>query len=137
MSQARSKPIHHATASSTESTAKPTSVGAIKGGKAPASLAKVKLEALDALSKRISCALTLETDGLPGFAKAGWTASFLPTLYSYLSAANNPWELYAKGSNLVKTIQNILDTVYPGSQYEVQLGDKIFTMVGHNLIGPL
>ena len=116
-----------AAAAPTKSTAKSMYVGASRGGTAPASAAKANFKAL---VKGVPRALTLDIDGLPDFARASWITSFLPTLYSYLSAATNPWELHAKGSNLVKTIQKIFDAVYPGSRYKVKLSDKIFTMVG-------
>ena len=130
-SQSGPKPISRiASAGSMACTAtsESKSVGPSKE-KAPASLRKVKSESLDALTENIPYAPTFETDGLPDFVRAGWSTSFLPTLYCYLSASPNPWELYKKGANLVNTIQEIVDTVYPRSAYKVKLGDKIFTMV--------
>ncbi|KAH9992963.1 hypothetical protein BJV74DRAFT_713691, partial [Russula compacta] len=65
---------------------------------------------------------------LPDFAKARWVMSFLPTLYARLASALNPWRPYNVGSDLVDTVQEVVDFVYPGSGYEVKLGDKIYTM---------
>jgi hypothetical protein len=70
-----------------------------------------------------------DVDGLPEFARARWTTSFLPMLYSCLASASNPWELYEADSDLVGTIQEIVDVVYPKSGYRVDLGDKIFLTV--------
>lgn len=134
------KPISRiASAGSTACTAtsESKSVGPSKG-KSLASLTKVKFESPGALTEHIPYyAPTFETDGLPDFVRAGWSTSFLPTLYCYLSAASNPWELYKKGANLVNTIQEIVDTVYPRSAYKVKLGDKIFTMVRYILMCPI
>ena len=138
-SQSGPEPISRvASAGSTACTAtsESKSIGPSKG-KALASLTKVKSESPGTLTENISYAPTFETDGLPDFVRAGWSTSFLPTLYCYLSAAPNPWELYKKGANLVNTIQEILDTVYPRSAYKVKLGDKIFTMVGYILMRAL
>jgi hypothetical protein len=97
-------------------------------GNAPAKPSKVKSEG-PISGASVETAYRSDVEGLPGFARAQWTASFLPTLYGCLASASNPWELYERDSNLVDTIQEIVDVVYPNSGYRVKLGDKIFMMV--------
>ncbi|KAI0000683.1 hypothetical protein BJV74DRAFT_748348, partial [Russula compacta] len=69
-----------------------------------------------------------DLDGLPEWAKASWSMSFLPTIYVYLLAAPKPFELYMRGSNLLATVQEVADIVYLGSGYRAKLMDRIFTM---------
>ncbi|KIM80299.1 hypothetical protein PILCRDRAFT_49899, partial [Piloderma croceum F 1598] len=71
---------------------------------------------------------TSDVDGLPEFARAAWSTSFLPTLYDSLACASKPWDLPGDGSDMVKFIQEILDSVYPGTGYQVKLNDRIFSM---------
>jgi hypothetical protein len=70
-----------------------------------------------------------ETEGLPAFAKAKWTSCFLPTLYACLASATDPWQLYGEDSTFIITLQGILDIVYPKSGYNIEVGDKIYSMV--------
>lgn len=135
-SKVRPKPIIRrvAAAAPTGSTATSASAGASKG-KAPAKPMKVKSEVpVKTESTPLQQAPNDDLDGLPEWAKASWSMSFLPTLYAYLSAAPKPFELYAKGSNLLATIQEVADIVYPRSGYRVKLTDKIYTMVKHIII---
>ncbi|KAH9979672.1 hypothetical protein BJV74DRAFT_780142, partial [Russula compacta] len=120
---AKPKPIIHRMAATAS-----TSAGSSKG-KALAKLAKVKYEPLVVKAESIPLLLTTGTlDDLPNWAKASWSTSFLPTLYAHLSVACKPFQPYAKGSNLLVTIQEITDIVYLGSGYRVGLTDKIYTM---------
>ncbi|KAH9979671.1 hypothetical protein BJV74DRAFT_888022 [Russula compacta] len=121
--EAKPKPIIHRMAATAS-----TSAGSSKG-KALAKLAKVKYEPLVVKAESIPLLLTTGTlDDLPNWAKASWSTSFLPTLYAHLSVACKPFQPYAKGSNLLVTIQEITDIVYLGSGYRVGLTDKIYTM---------
>lgn len=72
---------------------------------------------------------TLDVNGLHEFTRAAWSTSFLPTLYDSLACASKPWDLPGDGSDMVKFIQEILDSVYPGTGYRVKLNDQIFSMV--------
>jgi hypothetical protein len=126
-SQVRPKPIIHCIAAAAPggSTATSTSAGASKG-KALAKPMKVKSEVpVKTESIPLQQAPNNNLNGLPKWAKASWSMSFLPTLYTYLSAATKPFELYVKGSNLLATIQEVADIVYPGSGYHIKLMDKI------------
>ena len=73
--------------------------------------------------------ISFETDSLPIFARGKWGTSFLPTLYTCLGSASNPWKLYEEDSNFIETLQTILDIVYPDSGFIIVIGDKIYSMV--------
>ena len=71
-------------------------------------------------------------DNLPQFARSAWSSEFLPTLYAFLGSLEKPWELSdPKETDNVKTIQMLIDIVYPGSKYEVKLNDRIYLMVNY------
>jgi len=94
------------------------------------SAAKVKKEGPASVgSPDIVLLSTSDVDGLPEFARAAWSTSFLPTLYDALACAPKPWDLPGDTSDMVKFIQGILDAVYPGTGYRVKLNDRIFSMV--------
>jgi hypothetical protein len=67
---------------------------------------------------------------LPEFARAAWSTSFLPTLYSRLACSNDPFVI---DLDLVTAIQEIVDIVYPNTTYKVRLNDKMYSMVGQAL----
>ncbi|EDR12027.1 uncharacterized protein LACBIDRAFT_314143 [Laccaria bicolor S238N-H82] len=62
---------------------------------------------------------------LPHFVQAEWTTRFLPTLYHCLFASDDPFGPFSKGPNLVNTIQNVLNLLYPGNNYKVMCGSKL------------
>jgi hypothetical protein len=119
--EAELKPVGHKTVS--KPSARPTSA-------TKESTTKVKKEApVSVGSPDIVLLSTSDVDGLPEFACAAWSTSFLPTLYNSLGCAPKPWDLPGDGSDMVKFVQEILDTVYPGTGYWVKLNDRIFSMV--------
>jgi hypothetical protein len=97
-------------------------------GKTSAKRSKVKSEA-PISGDPVENSHHSDINGLPDFAMARWTTSFLPMLYSRLASALNPWEPYERDSSLVNVVQEIIDGVYPKSGYRVKLGDKIFIKV--------
>lgn len=64
---------------------------------------------------------------LPRFIRADWRARFIPTLYHCLLASNDPF-LDFQRSNAEKTIQLVLDTVIPGTDYKVEWDSKLCQM---------
>jgi hypothetical protein len=68
------------------------------------------------------------SDGLPTFARAGWATRFIPTLGHCLANALNPWDI-GNGVDIIAIIQGVLDTAYPSSGYQVQYGDRVYSMV--------
>ena len=81
----------------------------------------------------ISVAITTTSDAgaLPEFARATWSTSFLPTLYKCLACSSDPFVI---GPDLVNVVQEIVNIVYPDSNYQVRSNDKIFTMVRHSFL---
>jgi hypothetical protein len=73
-----------------------------------------------------SLAMGSDTTGLPDFARSAWSTSFLPTLYSRLGSSSNPFVL---GADMVQVIQEVVNLVYPNSDYQVRVNDRIFTLV--------
>ena len=65
-------------------------------------------------------------DTLPEFAQSTWSTSFLPMLYSRLGSAPNPFLI---DTDMVNAVQEVVDIVYPGSDYQVRVNDRIFTLV--------
>jgi hypothetical protein len=63
---------------------------------------------------------------LPEFARGAWSSSFLPTLVDRLGQSPDPFVIEA---DMVKVIQDIVDLVYPGVDYQVRANDYIFNMV--------
>jgi hypothetical protein len=63
---------------------------------------------------------------LPDFARAAWSTNFLPTLYDCLGCSSDPFVI---NPNMVNAIQDVVDFVYPGSQYRVRANDKLSIMV--------
>lgn len=69
---------------------------------------------------------------LPEFARAEWLSSFLPTFYAYLGSCADPLDV-CTGKGIIKEIQDIVDIVYPTSNYTVQYNSKFYSVVSSNL----
>ena|ERR1019366_4207729 len=65
-----------------------------------------------------------KADSIPGFPRAWWTTSFLPTLYDSLCCSEKPFQDFQKGEHTMKRLQGIVDLVYPDSEYCVKWGDE-------------
>ncbi|KII83567.1 hypothetical protein PLICRDRAFT_180340 [Plicaturopsis crispa FD-325 SS-3] len=63
---------------------------------------------------------------LPEFARAAWASAFLPTLYAFLAASETPWSPAGADGDLVPALQDIVNTVWPGTNYRVRYNDRIF-----------
>ena len=63
---------------------------------------------------------------LPEFARSAWSTS-LPTLYSCLGCSPTPFVIHVDPT---KGTQEVVDVVYPDSDYQVICNDRIFTLVG-------
>jgi hypothetical protein len=74
----------------------------------------------------ISGAVASNINTLPAFARSTWGNTFLPTLYDRLGCASDPFVI---DIDMVKVIQEVVDLAYPDSDYQVQLGDRIFVLV--------
>ncbi|KAF8493028.1 hypothetical protein F5888DRAFT_1806464 [Russula emetica] len=62
---------------------------------------------------------------LPEFARTNWSTHFLPTLYDCLGCSHDPFVI---GSDIVKPIQAVVNTAYPGSGYRVLANDRLVVM---------
>jgi hypothetical protein len=72
-----------------------------------------------------SLARSTEVEGIPEFARAAWTTSFLPALYNNLYLSERPFKDFLKGQEVVQRIQTLVDVVYPDSGYCVRWGDDL------------
>lgn len=62
---------------------------------------------------------------LPEFVRAGWVSRFLPTLYHRFGSCIDPWNTFSKGDDMLKIVQELINTVYPDNVYHARWGDKI------------
>lgn len=67
--------------------------------------------------------------GLPEFVRADWVTRFLPTLSRCFGASADPWNIFSKGEETLKVIQDIVNIVFPGNMYRARWGDKIYATV--------
>jgi len=112
-----------ATSCTNSATARSTSaLSRTTNTKAKLSKMKSKASFLSASTNSIHVlpVLDIDADGLPTFARANWSTSFLPTLYALLGSSSKPWKLYKKGSGILETAQEVINIVYPNSGYHVK-----------------
>jgi hypothetical protein len=67
-----------------------------------------------------------DLSNLPEFTRAAWPTRFLPTLYTCLGCSHSPFVI---SLDMVQTIQDVLDYVYPDADYRVRAGDRFYKMV--------
>ena len=56
---------------------------------------------------------------IPAFMGATWTNMFLPTLYDIFGCLGHPFAHFSKGLEVVQNIQEVIDLVWPSSNYKV------------------
>lgn len=66
---------------------------------------------------------------LPEFVRAAWVSRFLPTLYHRFGSCVDPWNTFSKGDDMLKIVQELINTVYPDNVYHARWGDKITYVV--------
>lgn len=66
---------------------------------------------------------------LPPFARAAYASVFLPTLYHRLGCSETPFKEFSKGDDMVAVVQEVVDCVWPGSDWQVRWGDKLCSLV--------
>jgi hypothetical protein len=71
----------------------------------------------------------VSTYGLPEFVRADWVIHFLPTLYHRFGISIDPWNTFSKGEEMLRIVQEVVNTVYPGNMYRAKWGDKICAAV--------
>jgi hypothetical protein len=67
-----------------------------------------------------------DLSSLPEFTRGDWPTRFLPTLYSCLGCSDSPFVI---SLDMVQTIQDIVDYVYPDTDYRVRAADRVYKMV--------
>ncbi|KAH9993138.1 hypothetical protein BJV74DRAFT_795658 [Russula compacta] len=110
--------------------ATPVPMSEVKVKKESKAIAKVKGNSPISVTSNSNATPSASLNSLPEFAHSAWDTEFLPTLYKYLGSLEKPWELSKpKETDDVKTVQMILDIVYPCSNYKVTINDRIYIMV--------
>ncbi|KAH9018292.1 hypothetical protein EDB85DRAFT_1897238 [Lactarius pseudohatsudake] len=67
-----------------------------------------------------------DSSNMPSFVMSDWTTRFLPTLYHVLFCSEKPFHDFSKGSDLLKTVQMVLDVVHPHHSYVVTTESKLY-----------
>ena len=67
--------------------------------------------------------------GIPALMGTAWTNSFLLMLYDILGQLGHPFAHFSKGLEVTKNIQEVIDLVWPGSDYKVQWSDTACSKV--------
>lgn len=62
---------------------------------------------------------------VPSFMNAAWAKTFLPTLYDSLGRSEKPFSHFSKGPEIVIAIQEAIDLVWVGTDYQVQWTDEV------------
>jgi len=122
----KSTTVQKATATAFEAKPKPKSKPHLANSKVP----KDRVERRSSSVTDISAPSDHNVTVLPEFARSAWSTTFLPTLYARLGCSPDPFVIDA---DMVKVIQEIVDLVYPDIEYQVQVDDKIFTMVSNRV----
>jgi hypothetical protein len=66
---------------------------------------------------------------LPEFVRADWIPRFLPTLFHRFGISIDPWGTFSKGEEMLKAVQAVINSVFPGNTYRVKWGDAICAAV--------
>ncbi|KAH9032128.1 hypothetical protein EDB85DRAFT_2145690 [Lactarius pseudohatsudake] len=67
-----------------------------------------------------------DSSNMPSFVMSDWTTRFLPTLYHVLFCSEKPFHDFSKGSDLLKTVQMVVDVVHPHHSYVVTTESKLY-----------
>ena len=57
------------------------------------------------------------------FMTAAWSSSFLLTLYDSLGQSKKPFAHFSKGLDIVGKLQDAIDMVWPGTDYNIKWSD--------------
>lgn len=66
---------------------------------------------------------------LPHFMQAAWSTAFLPTLYDSLGHSSQPFADFTKGPKVVSKLQEAIDLIWPGTDFQIQWPDVPCTKV--------
>lgn len=68
---------------------------------------------------------------VPRFMLAAWSSSFLPTIYDSLGRSKKPFAHFSKGPDIVTKLQEAIDLVWPGTDYDIQWSDLACSKVSN------
>ena len=66
---------------------------------------------------------------VPGFMDAAWANTFLPMLYDIFGCSQYPFSHFLKSGKVVKNIQDVINLVWPGTNYDIQWSDAVCSKV--------
>ena len=87
-----------------------------------------KKEAVQPMVSRDSSARAKVTE-VPHFMQATWSTTFLPTLYDSLGCLSQPFADFAKGLKVVSKLQEAIDLIWPGTDFQIQWSDVPYAKV--------
>ncbi|KAF7977690.1 hypothetical protein HWV62_2940 [Athelia sp. TMB] len=99
-----------------------------QGHTTPKQVVVVKAEGSSSDKFSDDSAADSDLDQLPHFARAAYTSVFLPTLYHRLGCSEKPFTEFSKGDEMVAAIQQVVDCVWPESNWTVRWGDKLCSL---------
>ncbi|KAH9177894.1 hypothetical protein EDB89DRAFT_1901994 [Lactarius sanguifluus] len=75
-----------------------------------------------------------DSSNMPSFVMSDWSTRFLPTLYHVLFCSEKPFHEFSKGSELLKTVQMVIDIVHPHHSYVVTTESKLYLSAYDRLV---
>ncbi|KAH9012196.1 hypothetical protein EDB85DRAFT_1845436, partial [Lactarius pseudohatsudake] len=63
---------------------------------------------------------------VPSFIMSDWTTRFLPTLYHIMFCSERPFHDFGKGTGLLRTVQQVIDLIFPDHSYFVTVESKLY-----------
>ncbi|KAH9161474.1 hypothetical protein EDB89DRAFT_2157637 [Lactarius sanguifluus] len=75
-----------------------------------------------------------DSSNMPSFVMSDWSTRFLPTLYHVLFCSEKPFHEFSKGSELLKTVQMVVDIVHPHHSYVVTTESKLYLSAYDRLV---
>ncbi|KAH8982122.1 hypothetical protein EDB86DRAFT_3051092 [Lactarius hatsudake] len=71
---------------------------------------------------------------MPSFIVSDWTTRFLPTLYHIMFCSERPFHDFGKGTGLLRTVQQVVDLIFPDHSYFVTVESKIYVNAYDRLV---
>lgn len=128
--QAKVKPYRKPTTVASKTNSTPKSTAKLAPKTPSTTPLKIKAETPSAGSDH-STALEGDLKDLPAWITGEWVRQYLPTLYAFFFASEQPFEHFSKTDTFVDIVQMIVHLVYPDASYTAKLGDPIVQKVRH------
>ncbi|KAH9011665.1 hypothetical protein EDB84DRAFT_1647130 [Lactarius hengduanensis] len=71
---------------------------------------------------------------VPSFIVSDWTTRFLPTLYHIMFCSERPFHDFGKGTGLLRTVQQVVDLIFPDHSYFVTVESKLYVNAYDRLV---